>query len=1280
MALYNTNSAPSPFGTTNATPTPDIGAQFFLGCSVVDINVSADWSSQGGSLKVTLLEDTNTLVSYTTIDAYTGKWVFDAGGSIQKLRDKNGNFPLMGSPETFYIRDTSGNIVFEYTGLVSSISRSASPGSAKLYVVTLTSPLKLLRDTSVIFDEFPGYGYAKEGIPAEMSLNGFYQLDTTGGAYAPEYFDIVGDDFKANKTLDEDYNSNHVIITDTKPNGIIASGENTGQTFSTHNRSTMWNRVYNLLNVFGFYESDSHGWSVSSGGENFAARFGASRNNGTGMRLDTIVYALHILLNNLGPSSAGRYFGGNIISGTNTYDVCALRDGTKSPAFYYYGFDVYGFYNQVVGFVGADFKYNGGEKSSLLDLISTVCEEAGLDFIIELNPSPASFNFSTTRTYTNSSFGGVLSVRVLDRTRNFNCNYPFSAIAYKVLGLEVPDFGDRNINNARINPGDPDPVSSAFEAGSFGSTFINPLDHDYYLKGTDGSRNNIDYQNTTVGVGSAYGGRFPVSTTADQFPGADLKYVTDFATNTNVSIKDNSDITAKMVLGGKQTRMVTVPREYIYQYWGEVSHTGVSDCENPKTVKTRSVPVVTNILDPDDITDFIVIDVKDILPNDCAEIRNGIYLASMLEIRSAMTSYDNWEDFVTAIKTMKFENIKTCLGFNPRSEDEMKSTLIAGYVASGTASDGTVTSVDTTKDTYGEASQKVGAGSAVSQSSTAIADVIPRVKPDGTKSSKSDPQRILDKLHQRIREIGEKHYGKTWFVWMPQPTTKTTDQFDAIAGNYVKSWDISDSAYVEPSGYASLGVPRDNKFVQDGKVSAFVSWEHDFEQGSGNYFIDRFNNPTFVKDKDGNTSKYSYRVNGSEINKDTISVTKECSGQEPRINFQPSVDSKYHYLPFHYFNVYNRNSFDYIIGSENIPVNNFQLSSTGVRGGSGVADDLIINVQSSEPKLGSHAYNGYLPESTLTSGNTIKTEPSLIQGLSNFWPKIVGLYNTGVATTEAQKVRGIIDYFTKESGVSTSVLGEYQTPTKDVGFVIPDHGENCLNFALVTTDFISYPAEEHSSSGERLPDHFGNVFADVVLNRTPQRETPKGKGGHNSSASTESYSRIAHPASVPPKHVGIPQSSNRYRYGPWFTDNNFIYAGKVDFVIDDSIVPEEFLLPLYGSLSPSGFSLTENISGFIGMNFAGQAIANSIDGYRLFAAEEGSITVPGAPLISKIGDALFAFPGLYVTDISISQNATSISTSYTFSSVNPRSGKATKDVVNRIRNISSKIKQLGKKK
>ena len=58
MALYNTNSAPNPFGSSSATPQPDIGAQFFLGCTVIDFTVSADWESQGGQLSVNLLEDT----------------------------------------------------------------------------------------------------------------------------------------------------------------------------------------------------------------------------------------------------------------------------------------------------------------------------------------------------------------------------------------------------------------------------------------------------------------------------------------------------------------------------------------------------------------------------------------------------------------------------------------------------------------------------------------------------------------------------------------------------------------------------------------------------------------------------------------------------------------------------------------------------------------------------------------------------------------------------------------------------------------------------------------------------------------------------------------------------------------------------------------------------------------------------------------------------------------------------------------------------------------------
>ena len=117
------------------------------------------------------------------------------------------------------------------------------------------------------------------------------------------------------------------------------------------------------------------------------------------------------------------------------------------------------------------------------------------------------------------------------------------------------------------------------------------------------------------------------------------------------------------------------------------------------------------------------------------------------------------------------------------------------------------------------------------------------------------------------------------------------------------------------------------------------------------------------------------------------------------------------------------------------------------------------------------------------------------------------------------------------------------------------------------------------------------------------------------------------PRAVPPESVAIPQQSTRHRYGPWFTQHNFIFGGEVESSVENDLVPENYIFPLYGSLpSPAGgysLSFTEQLSGFVGMNYAAQAMANSIDGYGQFALEEGRITLPGAPVISRIGDALF---------------------------------------------------------
>ena len=108
-----------PFGTSTNSPQPDLAGIKAFGCTVIDFNVSADWSSQAGSLSFKIIED-----------------------------DVNGDrlvIPVLGSPHLFELKDTSGNVLFQYIGLVDSFSRSSS--NSKTYSVQLTSPLTILSGT-----------------------------------------------------------------------------------------------------------------------------------------------------------------------------------------------------------------------------------------------------------------------------------------------------------------------------------------------------------------------------------------------------------------------------------------------------------------------------------------------------------------------------------------------------------------------------------------------------------------------------------------------------------------------------------------------------------------------------------------------------------------------------------------------------------------------------------------------------------------------------------------------------------------------------------------------------------------------------------------------------------------------------------------------------------------------------------------------------------------------------------------------------------------------------
>ena len=119
-------------------------------------------------------------------------------------------------------------------------------------------------------------------------------------------------------------------------------------------------------------------------------------------------------------------------------------------------------------------------------------------------------------------------------------------------------------------------------------------------------------------------------------------------------------------------------------------------------------------------------------------------------------------------------------------------------------------------------------------------------------------------------------------------------------------------------------------------------------------------------------------------------------------------------------------------------------------------------------------------------------------------------------------------------------------------------------------------------------------------------------------------------------------------------------------------MPENFLIPTnFGQFGD--FTLSQT-SGLEGLNLAAQGRANAIDDFALFAVEEGSIKIPGAPAIKRVGDSLYGLP--QVTDISINVTNSNIETSYSFKTISPRFNKNNRDIEKNLSKISNKIKKF----
>lgn len=1189
-----------PFGTSTNSPTIDIVPTKAFGCTLVDLNVSADWSSQAGSLSMRLIES-------------------DTDGDRLII-------PVLGSPHSLELKDSNGNIIFQHIGLVDSFSRNSS--NSKIYSTSLTSPLVILDSTYVIMDGFVGLGGSVEGV-------------TNGGLFAGTGV----------------YNFGH------RNSSIDVS--------NTPGINHWWN-VSNLINVYGLLENEDLNYRVpfkfdNIGNPSLYGDYGFSANSSDGIPLVKLMYALHMGINHLPQvtqQQKQRTLGGNLLFGRHNYNIIGENEGIP----YYYHFDALGFYNQVSGILGPQFRV-GGESKTLKEMISDVCGEANLEFYcyIDINndssigeqtlqesdpnwsqPAKCSWNGLNTNKFINGgNYGGTIRVRTVNRNSFFNSNRPFSNIAYNLIGLEVPDI-DSFSSSGLVHPGKRPVNDSSYGIPTNSSIYSDPLDS----IGLDSTSEGF----TSVGTRSITGGgTFPVA--VNEFDPSQLSNVK--VSNSDISIRLNDAPTMKVVTGGHQTRLVTVPKEYLKQYWGDIllpesdDPRSIADTETDSyglnSTSTRKIPVVTQLLDPTDIDDYILIDMQEIFGDISIDgvLNNGIYACSMYEMRIAMGgmeyAVDKWIDFLNQYKYAKIMALRNYFypSTIPANGVMNRAELLRTRNNSGGAG-------------YINLCSKLKLHHQTSKPAKTTIKNKNANKPDVTVSTNSSidsetadyhvQDKFLSKMHEKIKAIGDTHYGRSWYV--PVPYFKTKEDLDGnnLVGNFERSWSLTDSAYVEPSNYYSLKIPQSNLFISDGKVSPFINYDHSFvfkQSGvispSGTGLFDEAwatNLKTVINGLPSNV------FNFSEYNLDKICSTKYQSGQI--IHASPTeMGNAYSFLPYAYERFYDRALIPFfdLARSEKKYYSSNKSGTVGpnTAGQSGASS-------SENAQLNMNWGADGAPSNSNSASTYNYSENIVVSGLN---PKLLPIH-------------------TSTNFLKNAVSGL-------MSLTYSDNGRFCFPFVKVVTERVFMPQIAQTgifgvSDFSDIPLSTGN-FGDISpVTGTVPTIKPNMLTRDKINSKMTPYKIPVHP-----KSISYAQVSNRHVYGPWITSlNSIVFRGKIEYEQDESLVPENFLIPInFGQFGD--FELSQ-ISGMEGLNLAAQGRANSIDDFSLFAVEEGSITIPGAPAIKRIGDGIYGIP--QVTDLKINVSTDRIESVYSFKTISPRFNKTNRDIEKKISKISNKVKKL----
>jgi len=436
----------------------EVFQQSFMGLSIMDFTVNAGLNSSQSTLSINLIQDESYVDAYHTLSTLpmtypTTSW----GGSGGSFANGFGGGFFMGlatvnvgardavtegyhpwNPDAF-----PATLIQRYGGVAGVKQNYAMNGD----VAWFPPP------GSPVYFKYYGTGNLNNTCVTNRNCTPVFSFNGILGSYEKS-FSTNGITYSASITDATKILENTLVILDGDTSRVSPADKHylKGTTLIDNERKYDhgWNGYYNIINVYGYYES--HGfnkskkneqgipWFEANNGKQFKNNYGFDHHFGVLPAIDFIASGTNAeYIEKLEPYGGPAYYG---IDDRNLLTYAPFSEQINGNGVYRYAIDLSGLYDlskyynpnpPVPGVIDDNYRISG-ESMSLLQLIQNVCEVAGADFMVEMYAPRLGEPFYATH----KDYAGIIRIVPIPRNIDVELGVLEKAID---LSQQVPAVG-----------------------------------------------------------------------------------------------------------------------------------------------------------------------------------------------------------------------------------------------------------------------------------------------------------------------------------------------------------------------------------------------------------------------------------------------------------------------------------------------------------------------------------------------------------------------------------------------------------------------------------------------------------------------------------------------------------------------------------------------------------------------------------------------------------------------------------------------------------------------